>query len=189
MQNKFGIENISSVLAKLEKTFLGILFAAMMALLIIQVAFRYFLELPLGWAEELIRYLFIACSYLGASVAVKERSHIEVNILPAILKAFMKPKAGKEEKINKILWFSDMFNLIVGTFFWAFLSFQFYYYILDMIEFNQHSVALNIPMSYLIGFVCVSSCLCVFHYLTNTIYTIRLKTIIVSKEEEELSRI
>ena len=189
MQNKYGIENFSSALAILEKTLLGILFAAMLALLIIQVACRYYLQLPLGWAEELIRYLFIACSYLGASIAIKERSHIEVNILPAILKVFMKPKAGKEEKINKILWCSDMFNLVVGTLFWVFLSFQFYYYILDMIEFDQHSVALNIPMSYLIGFVCVSSCLCTFHYLTNTIYTVRHKTIIASKEEEELSRI
>ncbi|QNB48151.1 TRAP transporter small permease subunit [Thermanaerosceptrum fracticalcis] len=41
-----------------------------------QVVFRYVLKESLSWSEELARYFFIWLTFIGASVAAREKSHI-----------------------------------------------------------------------------------------------------------------
>lgn len=45
------------------------------------VFFRYVLEAPLPWSEELARYLMVWGASLGASVAFEQGSHVAVTIL------------------------------------------------------------------------------------------------------------
>jgi TRAP-type C4-dicarboxylate transport system permease small subunit len=54
------------------------LFAAMFACVLGQVVFRYFLGSPLVWSDELARYLFVWCSFLGWIVAARRRSHLGI---------------------------------------------------------------------------------------------------------------
>jgi len=56
-------------------------FTGMFACVLAQVVFRYFLGDPLVWSDELARYLFIWCSFLGWVIAARKRSHLSVSIL------------------------------------------------------------------------------------------------------------
>ena len=56
------------------------LFVAMFACVLAQVVFRYFLGSPLTWSDELARYLFVWCAFLGWVVAARRRSHLGVTI-------------------------------------------------------------------------------------------------------------
>jgi TRAP-type C4-dicarboxylate transport system permease small subunit len=55
-------------------------FVAMFACVLAQVVFRYFLGSPLTWSDELARYLFVWCSFLGWVVAARRRSHLAVTM-------------------------------------------------------------------------------------------------------------
>jgi len=55
-------------------------FSAMFACVIAQVVFRYFLGSPLTWSDELARYLFVWCAFLGWIVAARRRTHLGVDI-------------------------------------------------------------------------------------------------------------
>ena len=45
----------------------------------LQVFFRYVLEQPLSWSEELARYAFVWLSFLGAAMALGKRLHFGVD--------------------------------------------------------------------------------------------------------------
>jgi len=57
-------------------------FAGMFACVLAGVGFRYFLGDPLTWSDELARYLFVWCAFLGWVVAARRRSHLAIGSLP-----------------------------------------------------------------------------------------------------------
>ncbi|MEL7648522.1 MAG: TRAP transporter small permease subunit [Sedimentibacter sp.] len=59
-------------LAKLVKYFLGVLLGIMLISALFAVFTRYFIGKSFAWSEELIRYLIIWVSILGAAVGYKE---------------------------------------------------------------------------------------------------------------------
>ena len=46
----------------------------------LQITFRYFLNIPLGWSEELARFSFVWVSFFGASALMRVREHINVTV-------------------------------------------------------------------------------------------------------------
>lgn len=46
-----------------------------------QVVFRYALNSPLTWSEELARYLFIWCAFLGWIIASRRHSHLAMSFV------------------------------------------------------------------------------------------------------------
>ncbi len=68
-----------------ETTFMGaaIIFAS--GLLLANVVLRYVFLAPLGWAEELSLYLMAWIVFIGASVAIRTRGHIAIDLLPLAL--------------------------------------------------------------------------------------------------------
>ena len=60
-------------------------FAGMFACVLAQVVFRYFLGDPLVWSDELGRYLFVWCAFLGWIIAARRRSHLTVGMAAARL--------------------------------------------------------------------------------------------------------
>ena len=46
-----------------------------------QVVFRYAFNSPLTWSEELARYLFIWCAFLGWVVASRRHSHLAMTFV------------------------------------------------------------------------------------------------------------
>jgi TRAP-type C4-dicarboxylate transport system permease small subunit len=57
------------------------IFAAILVIMILQIGFRYVLDAPLTWTEELARYLYVWACYLGAAVALRRRSHIAITLV------------------------------------------------------------------------------------------------------------
>ena len=55
-------------------------FVAMFGCVLAQVLFRYFLGSPLTWSDELARYLFVWCAFLGWVIAARRRSHLAVTV-------------------------------------------------------------------------------------------------------------
>ena len=53
-------------------------FSGMFACVLGQVGFRYFLGDPLTWSDELARYLFVWCAFLGWIIAARRRSHLAI---------------------------------------------------------------------------------------------------------------
>ena len=56
-------------------------FIVMMLATIGQVAFRYVLEVPVPWTEELARVLFVQAMLIGMAIAVREDQHIVVDFI------------------------------------------------------------------------------------------------------------
>ena len=56
-------------------------FIIMMLATIGQVVFRYVLEVPVPWTEELARVLFVQAMLIGMAIAVREDQHIVVDFL------------------------------------------------------------------------------------------------------------
>ncbi|MBK6337859.1 MAG: TRAP transporter small permease [Betaproteobacteria bacterium] len=54
-------------------------FSGMFACVLVQVFFRYFLDSPLTWSDELARYLFVWCAFLGWVIAARRRSHLAIS--------------------------------------------------------------------------------------------------------------
>jgi TRAP-type C4-dicarboxylate transport system permease small subunit len=52
--------------------------AAMVAIVLGAVFFRYVLNDSLSWSDELVRYLFVWFSLLGSALVLREREHIRV---------------------------------------------------------------------------------------------------------------
>lgn len=66
------------------------LLAAIFVILLLQIAFRYVLNAPLVWTEELARYLYIWACYLGAAVALRRGNHIVI----ALVSERLPPRLG-----------------------------------------------------------------------------------------------
>ena len=57
-------------------------FAGMFACVLGQVVFRYSLGDPLTWSDELARYLFVWCAFLGWIIAARRHSHLAIGSVP-----------------------------------------------------------------------------------------------------------
>ena len=76
-----GISKVEQSVQNLLKWVLFLIMGTMTAIVLLGVLFRYVLEAPLPWSEELARYLMVWGASLGAAVAFREGSHIAVGML------------------------------------------------------------------------------------------------------------
>lgn len=68
------------------------LFMTILVVLIMQVTFRYILNSPLTWTEELSRILYIWACYMGATVAFRRGNHVTIMFLRDRLpRCFIRP--------------------------------------------------------------------------------------------------
>jgi len=70
-------------------TFICMFFmSAMTVLVILSVFLRYFFNITYVWSEELITMLFVGASFLGCTIAVKQKEHIVVDFVFEALSPF-----------------------------------------------------------------------------------------------------
>lgn len=129
------IEAISKGLDKLARRIVQLTVAIMTIAIAAQVVWRYFLQHPIIWAEELARYALVWMTFIGAGVALRSKELVFVDLL-------INKLPRKLQKITSIL--VNVANIIL-------LGFLLYYGVL-LISLPsvtaQKSPAMQITMNY-----------------------------------------
>ena len=164
------ISSFSQKIVYIEKLVTTVLFFFMLMLIFAQVVSRFFVKYPLVWSEELIRYVFIVCTYLGSAIAIQQSSHIEIDLWPLILSKISNDKI-KTTLIIAVPIIADLIGLLfIGFYCWLLFGL-----VHKSFLYGQASPSLGIPMGILSGCVLISATLMVFHYLVNIIEKLRQK--------------
>lgn len=140
---------------------------------IVTVFLRYGLNITFAWAEEAITFIFIATTYLGVVIAVREKEHIAIDYvvkksppwLALLLKLF---------KDGFILWL----HYIIFT-----VSLNW----IDKVG-NVVAPSLRIPMKYFYYMMPASACLVSLAVVIRMITTIRQFGISAEDQEESDER-
>ena len=74
------LNRVSRQLDHVMKLLSGFLIAAMTILVFLQVIFRYLLDAPIDWSEEMASFAFVWMALLGASVGLKNDEHPRLDI-------------------------------------------------------------------------------------------------------------
>lgn len=75
------MKRLRSIIEGLEDWVSGLLIVGGLFVLFYGVVLRYVLDLPTTWQDEIARYLIIWGTLIGASVALRDNSHIRVEML------------------------------------------------------------------------------------------------------------
>ena len=75
-----------------------------------QVVFRYVFNSPLTWSEELARYLFIWCAFLGWIIASRRNSHLAMTF---VVERF--PRGGRVATAALIQVATLLFAWLIGS--------------------------------------------------------------------------
>ncbi|MCP4719261.1 MAG: TRAP transporter small permease [Desulfobacteraceae bacterium] len=85
------LKKLDAVVTQLEEWTLFIIVIAALLSLFANVVLRYGFNYTLAWSEELVRIVIIYSTFVGASVAVKQRAMIRID---AVVQIFPKLKPG-----------------------------------------------------------------------------------------------
>ena len=69
----------------LVKWFLAIIMIGITFLTFYQVVMRYVFNNAPSWAEELVRFLFIWCTFIAAAIGIEEKIHIGIDVVVNLL--------------------------------------------------------------------------------------------------------
>ena len=132
------------------KYILVILMITMTILTFYQVVTRYVFNNPPSWSEELVRFLFVWASFIGAGIGIKEHVHIGIDVFVNLL-----PEKYRRSAVVLV-------NLIIIGF-GIFLIFS----SLPVVKMTnrQLSPANGIPMSYIYFSVVIMGILCILYSL------------------------
>jgi TRAP-type C4-dicarboxylate transport system permease small subunit len=132
----------------LIKWFLAIMMMAMAGLSFYQVVMRYAFNSAPSWSEELVRFLFIWCSFVAAAIGVREHIHIGVDVFVNLLPKKLIP----------------LTEIVVNLGIMVFSVYMIYYgWDVTVMTQRQPSPALGLPMSWVYLSVPVMGLLLLFY--------------------------
>ena len=140
------INKFYNILEKILIILLVSLLSLMILLIFSQVFFRYILNNPLSWAEELSRHMMIWSVFIGAAIAYRNNSHMGIDLIYGVL-----PK-----EIGKFLMSFTHFGILLFSLFLLFKGYE-----ISEKTMGQLSSALRIKMGYIyiaipIGFAMIA---------------------------------
>jgi TRAP-type C4-dicarboxylate transport system permease small subunit len=77
--------SINRFVTRLEQIMICGSVPVMLFLGILQIVSRFVIKAPISWTEQLLTVLFVWTSYLGASVALANRNHFQVDVFVLLL--------------------------------------------------------------------------------------------------------
>jgi TRAP-type C4-dicarboxylate transport system permease small subunit len=77
------IQQVSATLKRSTELVMMVMMAFLVVVVVASVIFRYVLSAPLSWSEEVSRYVMIWMGFLGASLALREGLHANVDFVVA----------------------------------------------------------------------------------------------------------
>ncbi|QDR79367.1 TRAP transporter small permease [Sporomusa termitida] len=142
---------------KLYKLLLGLCFLlmlAMVSIIFLQVIARYAFGNSLTWSEEAGRYLFVWMTFLGTPLAVRNRSHVALDVLIG--------KLPRQLRKPVIAFGYLAMMALAGVMIYAAVNMM-------TLGSRQVSAALQLPMKWVYLVLPVSGALIVF-YLAKNLY-------------------
>ena len=131
MDKKF-IKRLDKAVTFIEEWTLFVIVMAALLSLFVNVVLRYGFNYTLAWSEELVRIVIIYSTFIGASVAVKQRAMIRID---AVVQIFPRLKTG-------LTIFS---NCLMLMFAWMMFYYGFKMTQLQMLT-HQKTIIMQIPL-------------------------------------------
>jgi TRAP-type C4-dicarboxylate transport system permease small subunit len=151
---------VLAVLDRALKYALTLLSVILTVSVFLQVLIRFVFKYPLPWTEEIARIAFVYCIFVGATIAVRQNSHLHVDALLVVL-----PK-----KVARAMVFLGM--LLVGVFL-VFVTWQ--GIVLVRATGVQMTPVMQVPFKHLYLILPVSGALMLLFLLANVLALIRGK--------------
>ncbi|MHA6250801.1 TRAP transporter small permease [Oceanobacillus sp. CAU 1775] len=154
---------ISDKIYKLEKVLVVILIPAMLLAMVFDIFFRYFVNSPLVWAQEIALYTFVWSSFIGASMSIKGKEAVAVNLFVDKM----------QTKLKNIL---IIIGLAASTIFSVYIFYLSLTWIMNPVILLQKTVTTQMPMVYM--YLCIPVSLLFMsihfiHWLTQAIQVSR----------------
>ncbi len=130
-------EALDKVLTFFEEWTLFVTVLVAMVALFFNVILRYGFSYSLAWSEELVREVILYTTFIGCSVAIKNRSTVRIDALVQLVPWLKYPLA--------------MFSYVVNLVFAAVMIYFGYLLCVLQVESNQTTLILQIPTVYLYG--------------------------------------
>ncbi len=144
-------EKLSNLLNKTAIALIAIALATMTVVVFTQVVFRV-VEASIPWSEELARYLMIYLTFLGASIGIKYKAHIAIEVLITAL-------PHKFQQMAELL-VSVILAVTCGILVW-------YGLMLVDTTMIQSSPALKIKMGYIYASIVIGATFSLVHLINN----------------------
>ena len=138
--------------AKVEYFLVAVMIAIMAIVNFMQVIFRYVIEGSLPWSEELLRFLFVWTTFLGASIGVRKGAHLGLTAIVDNLPLRLKKAVTF---INYLICI--VFSGMVGYLGLSIVAMQ--------ADFNVRSSAMFLPMYWISLAIPVSFVLIILHFI------------------------
>lgn len=134
MKKFFNImAKIMKTLVKIEKLFIGLLFALSIVVIMISVIGRRLGNAP-TWSEEVVRYCVIWVTFIGSAICFRRQSHFGVDVIKRI-------------KNNYFQKFIEVFVWLCCVFFAVFLVHHGYEFSMFVLKMGQKTAALKMPIA------------------------------------------
>lgn len=143
------ISIINSITRYLVNTIMGVMVVAVF----LQVMFRFFMDQPLAWTEELARYLLVWLTFLGSAYAMSIKAHIGTEYI----QKFLSPLVNKV-----VLSLAALLSILF------FLVMIYQGYLLSIRSMTQTSPSLLLPMGYVYMVIPISGVLLIMNVLHVT---------------------
>ncbi len=145
-------------LAAAVRFLVALLFVLLIASVFAQVVFRYLLQMPLIWAEDINTFTFIWLAFLGGSLGVRYRMHFGIDTALDML------SPGGQAILRLLI---DL-GILVFSFYmlkegWAFTA----------VSRGMRTFATGLPMVWMYAAVPAGGALCVIFALEDTLRVVR----------------
>lgn len=126
-------KKVNILVTRLEDVVAITALGLMTVVIFLQVIFRFVIKSSLPWSEELARYLMIWGTMVGASIGVRERAHIGVELFVRLLPV-------------KIRRWAELVAFLVCLGFYCFVGYSAWLVVGFLMSSRQVSPAMQIPI-------------------------------------------
>ena len=127
------MSKVMKSLVKIEKIFIGLLFALSIIVIMISVIGRRLGNAP-TWSEEVVRYCIIWVTFIGSAICFRRQSHFGVDIIKRI----------NNKYFQKVI---EVFVWLCSVFFAVFLVHHGYEFSMFVLKMGQKTAALKMPIA------------------------------------------
>lgn len=151
---------LNKLIYNIEKFLLAFLMYALVAVLFMNVLFRFVFFIPSAWADELARFTFIWLVFLGAAAAMYNWEHIDINLIDTILKKLIKNNQPLYDRVLNII---KKFAVIMTIGYLIYLMIVYGQYLQKVMDLGSQSMFLGIGLEVPMSAVFICSGLMLFH--------------------------